>query len=97
MKKELRCSAMILRWSTKKKKSCTKQVHRASSGRTGSRIVFGTHWATGDMMIEGKRATESVWGGDSGGELWVECMGYGYGQSSRRGNVLSPLKAKREN
>ena len=74
MKKELRCSAMILRWSTKKKKSCTKQVHRASSGRTGSRIVFGTHWATGDMMIEGKRATESVWGGDSGGELWVECI-----------------------
>ena len=78
MKKELRCSAMILRWSTKKKKSCTKQVHRASSGRTGSRIVSrivsGTPWATGDMMIEGKRATESVWGGDSGGELWVECI-----------------------
>ena len=78
MKKELRCSAMILRWSTKKKKSCTKQVHRASSGRTGSRIVSrivsGTHWATGDMMIEGKRATESVWGGggvDSGESAWA--------------------------
>ena len=41
-----------------KEKSRTKQVHRLLVA--GQAPQVGTHWATGDMMIEGKRATEGV-------------------------------------